>query len=92
MNRFIYLTKILCAVFALIIGFSSTAYAYLDPGTLTYVLTVIAGAVVGTSAVVKQYWYRIKGIFSKESNKMILEKDDIAVEASNELTKNESKN
>jgi len=82
----------MCVVFVLIIGFSSTAYAYLDPGTLTYVLTLIAGAIVGASVVVKQYWYRIKGIFSKESNKMSVEKDDMVVEASNELEKNDPKN
>ncbi len=92
MNKFSYLTKIMCVGTVLIIGFSSTAYAYLDPGTVTYVLTLIAGAIVGASAVVKQYWYKIRRIFDKESNKMSEDDKDVTVEASNELNKNDAKN
>ena len=92
MNRFTYLTKIICIFFVLLIGFSSKAYAYLDPGTVTYVLTLIAGAIVGASAVVKQYWYKIKRIFDKDSNKMSEDDEDVTVEASNEINKYDAKN
>ena len=91
MNRFTYLTKIISVFFVLLIGFSSTAYAYLDPGTLTYVLTLIAGAIVGTSAVLKQYWYKIKGFFAKEYNKMSVDDEDMTDEASKKIKKNDSK-
>ena len=55
--------------FIVILVFPSQAYAYLDPGTLTYILTLIAGAVVGASTVLKQYWYRIKSIVSRKPDK-----------------------
>ena len=66
MNKY---TKLFYVLIVLLICFTSTAYAYLDPGTLTYILTLIAGAVVGASTVLKQYWYRIKSIVSRKPDK-----------------------
>lgn len=41
------------------------AYAYLDPGTGSLILQLIAGAVLGASLTVKMWWFRVKALFSR---------------------------
>lgn len=53
------LTKILFA-FGLMLTFSTTAYAYLDPSVMTYTIQVIAGVVVAIGAVIGVYWRKAK--------------------------------
>lgn len=63
-----YLSQIFfCAVLSLL--FSTSAYAYLDPATGSYVVQVIIGVVVSSLYVLKMYWRRIKGFFSIRSEK-----------------------
>jgi len=49
--------------------FPQTAYAYLDPGTGSYLLQVGLAVLVGASFVIKIYWRRIRAslanLFSK---------------------------
>lgn len=49
-------------VFALglMLTFSTTAYAYLDPSVMTYTIQVVAGIVVAVGAVIGVYWRKAK--------------------------------
>jgi hypothetical protein len=44
--------------------FVSEAYAYLDPGTGTMFLQMIAGVLIGLGITLKIYWQKIKYTFS----------------------------
>ena len=43
-------------------------FAYLDPGTGSLILQVIVGGVLGVGVLVKAYWKKIVGLFSKNKN------------------------
>jgi hypothetical protein len=51
--------------------FAPKAYAYLDPGTGSYIYQMLIAAVIGGLFVIKMYWTKIvlffKGLFSKKS-------------------------
>lgn len=53
------LTKVFFAV-ALMLTFSTTAFAYLDPSVMTYTIQVVAGVVVAVGAVIGIYWRKAK--------------------------------
>ncbi|HLB66078.1 MAG TPA: hypothetical protein VJJ78_00570 [Candidatus Saccharimonadales bacterium] len=40
-------------------------FAYLDPGSGSLILQVIIGFVLGAGVLIKTYWSKIKGLFSK---------------------------
>ena len=69
MNRLLLVPFVLLA-------FTQPAAAYLDPGTGSMILQgVIAGiAVVGLT--IKNYWYKIRGFFGKESPTSLLDGDE----------------
>lgn len=46
------------------LAFPSFAYAYLDPGTGSYIFQLIIAGTVGLLFAVKVYWRRIKGFFT----------------------------
>jgi len=46
--------------FGLMLTFSTTAFAYLDPSVMTYTIQVVAGVVVAIGAVVGIYWRKAK--------------------------------
>ena len=52
-----YFTAALAAVF------SFSAFAYLDPGTLTYVISMLAGLVIAGGAALAIFWRKIKKFF-----------------------------
>lgn len=47
-------------VVGLMLTFSTTAFAYLDPSVMTYAIQVVAGVVVAVGAVISIYWKRAK--------------------------------
>ena len=51
----------------------ATAFAYIDPGTGSFVIQGIIAAVVGAGVVVKMFWHRIKAALGGKSS---LEDDD----------------
>ena len=53
------------AILALALGFSSPAFAYLDPGSGSAIVSAIIGAIVAAGLVIKTYWYKFKGLFSR---------------------------
>lgn len=57
------------AIAVCLIGFDSTAYAYLDPGTGSMILQLLLGGVAGSLVVIKLYWLKIKGFFSSQPPK-----------------------
>lgn len=45
--------------------FSTNAFAYLDPGTGSYILQAVLGLLAASFFTLKHYWHRIKGMMSK---------------------------
>ncbi len=46
--------------------FQSSAYAYVDPGTGSMLLTAIVGAIAAAGAAISLYWSKVKSFFSKK--------------------------
>lgn len=44
----------------LMVVFSTTAFAYLDPSVMTYTIQVVAGVIVAVGAVIGIYWRKAK--------------------------------
>lgn len=44
-------------------------FAYLDPGTGSFLVQIVIGAVVGVGVAVKAYWHNILAFFSKGKGK-----------------------
>jgi len=44
---------------------AAPAHAYLDPGTGSYVFQMVAAAVVSVGFVVRAYWHRLRGLFTR---------------------------
>lgn len=53
---------------AFVLTFSAPAYAYLDPGTGSAVLSAIIGAIAAIFIAIKTYWYKLKSIFSRKKD------------------------
>ncbi len=51
----------LCAT----VMFASTAFAYLDPATTSYIVQVVAGVVIACGAAVGIFWKKIRMFFRK---------------------------
>lgn len=47
-------------VVGVMLTFSTTAFAYLDPSVMTYTIQVVAGVIVAVGAVVGIYWRKAK--------------------------------
>ena len=54
--------------------FPQTIYAYLDPGTGSYVLQIILAAIVGIAFTFKIYWAKVKTFFATLFSKNSKEK------------------
>lgn len=53
------------AILTLALGFCSPAFAYLDPGSGSAIVSAIIGAVVAAGLVIKTYWYKFKSLFTR---------------------------
>ncbi|MBA4391875.1 MAG: hypothetical protein C0399_13200 [Syntrophus sp. (in: bacteria)] len=58
------LSFILFLIVTLQIVFSQNAYAYLDPGTGSYIFQVLIAVVIGGLFAIKMFWQKIKVFFS----------------------------
>lgn len=47
-------------VVGVMLTFSTTAFAYLDPSVMTYTIQVVAGVIVAVGAVIGIYWRKAK--------------------------------
>lgn len=62
-----YYCLLVCVVFITVVCFSRNAYAYLDPGTGSYILQVLIAAIVGGLFAIKPFWVKIKSFFVKSN-------------------------
>lgn len=56
-------------VMLLHIVFALPAHAYLDPGTGSYIFQLLLAGIVGLAFVIKVFWSRIKGFFTRVFSK-----------------------
>lgn len=59
------------AVFALAVSFCAPAFAYLDPGSGSAILSAIIGVIVGMGMAIKSYWYKLKSFFTGKTSKPV---------------------
>lgn len=45
--------------------YARDAFAYIDPGTGSFVLQVIIGALLGVAFAIKSFWKNVKAFFAK---------------------------
>ena len=50
-------------VLAAYLSFTSQAYAYLDPGTGSMLVSAVIGVAAAVGLAVKMFWYRLVGLF-----------------------------
>lgn len=63
LSKSIVASLVLVAVVCLF--FPGSAYAYLDPGTGSYIFQLILAGIVGFLFILRLYWKRIKGFFTR---------------------------
>ncbi len=69
MKCFARLIRILVILVLCYLIFPQKAYAYLDPGTIGYVLSFIIAGLVGALFYAKRFWNKIKVFFKNLSSK-----------------------
>ncbi len=60
-----FTTSGICLLVLLLFIFPSDAYAYLDPGTGSYIMQLLLAFVLGGLFTIKLYWKKVKKIFLK---------------------------
>lgn len=71
----------------LLIFFSTSAHAYLDPGSVSLVLQSVVAAIAGAALFWKHWFYRLRGIFSmkkKDLNEENADRKDDGIKAEDE--------
>ncbi len=63
-NSIISILAILIVTFLL---FPKSTYAYLDPGSGSYIVQILIASLAGIGFFVKTYWNQIKSIFSRKN-------------------------
>lgn len=63
-----YLIGILVTTSLISLLFPSHAYAYLDPGTGSYIFQILIAVAVGGLFAIKLFWGKIKAFFNKSSS------------------------
>lgn len=69
MKHFKHLTTITIIFVLLFFLFTKSAYAYLDPGSGSFIFQILIATVVGASFAIKLYWRKIKTFFANVSSK-----------------------
>lgn len=52
-------------LFAIIFFFNKQAYAYIDPGSTTFIIQSIIAAIVGAFVTLNLYWFKFKAYVKK---------------------------
>jgi hypothetical protein len=68
MSRFLFV--------ALLLSFSRTASAYLDPGTGSMILQGLIAGIAVAGFTIKTYWYKLRSMFGKSQPSSLLEEED----------------
>jgi len=63
MRNFTYFTTILTVLGLVCLVFIEEAYAYLDPGTGSYILQLIIAGLLGGLFALKMFWSKVKNFF-----------------------------
>jgi hypothetical protein len=58
-----YVIRVTCFVCLVVLLFPSSAFAYLDPGTGSFITQIIIALLLGMGVALKIFWSRIMGIF-----------------------------
>ena len=58
-------TTLFMSTLMLTLTFAHNAYAYLDPGSGSFMLQILLGTFVAGFFAIKQYWHRLKSFFKK---------------------------
>jgi hypothetical protein len=61
---------------ALLLSFSTTASAYLDPGTGSMILQGLIAGIAVAGFTIKTYWYKLRSMFGKDQPSSLLEEED----------------
>ena len=61
---------------ALLLSFSTTASAYLDPGTGSMILQGLIAGIAVAGFTIKTYWYKLRSLFGKDQPSSLLEEED----------------
>ncbi len=69
MKYFRFFTKLIAVLALLCLMVPQKAYAYLDPGTGSYILQLLIGALVGGLFAVKIFWKNIKAFLGNHLTK-----------------------
>ncbi len=56
-------------VLAMLVGFSESAYAYLDPGTGSMILQGLIAAIALSAVTIKMYWHKLLAFFKRGNDK-----------------------
>lgn len=56
--------------------FSSSAFAYLDPGAGSFILQMLIAGILGALFTIKMYWYKLKMFVAKLFGKEIKQPDE----------------
>ena len=48
-------------------GYSSQAFAYLDPGTGSMIISAVVGIFATLVLAIKTYWYKLLGLFRRKA-------------------------
>jgi hypothetical protein len=51
-------------LFLVVVGFSKEAYAYVDPGTGSYLLQILVAGFLGLLYALRLYWARLKNFLT----------------------------
>lgn len=57
-----------------VISFSSTAFAYIDPATTSYILQAVAGVVITCGVMLGVFWTKIRTFFRNQKIKAMEKK------------------
>ena len=60
----------------ILLAYSHQAAAYLDPGTGSMVLQGIIAAIAVVGLTLKNYWYKIRGLFGKGAPASLLDEEE----------------
>ena len=60
--------KMRVLLLSILLFVTTKAYAYIDPGTGSTIVSAIVGLFVAIGVAVKTYWYKLKGLFKTQES------------------------
>ena len=56
-------------ILGILIGNASPAFAYIDPGSGSAIMTIVIGLFVAVGVTIKSFWYKIQGFLGITKSK-----------------------